>query len=80
MEPISLQNAPREARVALLQELGYDVDGDYVIDEEGDRLEDRYTGDPVRVDNILVLPGSTIVLDNNPVSIAHYFEEYGENF
>ena len=60
----------------LLKELGYDSDGNFVIDNEGQKVKDIYIDEYVRVDNMLILPSSTMILDNNPVSIARYMEEH----
>ena len=77
MEVISIKNMPKEAKVQLLKRLGYDSDGEYVLDSERNKVRDKYIGIEVLLSNMLILPGSTIVLDNNPVSIAGYLEEYG---
>ena len=78
MELISLKKLPKESKEALIQELGYDSDGEFVLELNGEKRVDPYTETNVRIDNMLILPGSTIILDNNPISIASYFEEYGE--
>lgn len=78
MELISLKEIPTDAKVALLKELGYGADGVYVLDDKGQRLRDKYTDALVRLENMLILPGSAIVLDDNPLSIANYLEEFGE--
>lgn len=77
-ELISIKDMPREMKIKLLKELGYDSDDTYVIDEKGQKVLDKYTEEPVRVDNMLIFPGSTIVLDNNQLSISSYLEEYGD--
>jgi hypothetical protein len=78
MELVSFQTIPREAKLKILQALGYDAAGAFVIQKGGSRVHDKYTGEEVRFENCVVLPGSTIVLDNNPLSIACYLEEYGD--
>ena len=78
MELISLKEVPKEARLALLKELGYGADSVFVLDGQGKPLRDKYADVPVRLENMLILPGSAIVLDDNPLSIANYLEEYGE--
>ena len=82
MELLSLKQAPREFRIELLKALDLSVDdaGNYVIGKDGVPLLDRYLNRPIRVDNMLILPGSTIVLDDNALSIASYVEEFGEPF
>lgn len=78
LEAISLSSLTAETKVRLLRELGYDSDGTWVLTKEGLGVPDRYTGEPVKLSNMLIFPGSTIILDNNPLSIACYFDEFGE--
>ncbi|MBU0471626.1 MAG: hypothetical protein KKF65_03310 [Nanoarchaeota archaeon] len=73
---IELKNISVESKVSLLKELGYDSDGTHVVDENGRKVLDKYLDQPILVKNMLILPGSTIILDNNPLSIALYMEEY----
>jgi len=77
MELLSLKNFPISAKVALLEELGYRCEGRFVL-FNGTKVFDKYINQPVLIDNMVILPGSTIVLDDNPLSIASYIEEYGE--
>jgi hypothetical protein len=79
MEIVSLRELPTEARVRLVQELGYDVgpDGVHLL-RDGSPAMDAYAGVQLRLDNLAVLPGSVTVLDNNPVSIASYLEDHGD--
>jgi hypothetical protein len=78
MEFISLKEVPIDAKVALLKELGYGADKVYVLDDQGKPLKDKYIDIPVKLDNMLILPGSSVVIDNNPLSIVNYLEEFGE--
>lgn len=75
-EKILLQNLTDEERVQLLRELDYDSDGTFVLDKEGKIVIDKYIDQPVKVDNMLILEGSTLILDNNPLSVAAYLEEH----
>jgi len=61
----------------LLRELGYNCDGEYVLDAEGKKVIDKYIEIPIKVDHMVIFPGSTIILDDNELSIASYMEEYG---
>lgn len=81
MELVSIKNAPREFKVELLKSLGYGVDdkGIYVT-KDGKPVIDEYINQPVRLDNMAILPGSTVVIDDNPLSIASYLEEQGDVF
>ncbi len=73
---VSLKGFPIEVKKALLGSIGYGSDEVFVLDKNGKKVLDRYTGEPIRIDNMMILPGSDIVLDSNPVSIASYLEEY----
>lgn len=75
---ISLTDVSKETKKALLKELGYSSDEQFVLDPEGNHLKDKYTGEDIRLSNMLILPGSTLILDNNPLSVASYLEEYGD--
>ncbi|MFH0927783.1 MAG: hypothetical protein V1822_04345 [Candidatus Micrarchaeota archaeon] len=75
METFSLSHLSKDQKIGLLKELGFDVKGDFVI-EHGERVKDRYVGVDVSIANMLIFPGSTIILDNNPLSIASYLEEF----
>ncbi|MEK6816947.1 MAG: hypothetical protein AABY09_05000, partial [Nanoarchaeota archaeon] len=66
VELFSIKEIPIEVRIELLKELGYDSDGEFVLKNNKPHL-DRYTEEPVRVDNMVILPGSTIILDDNPL-------------
>lgn len=79
MERVSLKNMPKEIKISILKQLGYSSDGMYVLDEEGNKLRDKYVGIEIQISNMLILPGSTIILDNNPISVAAYLEEYRDD-
>jgi len=78
MEKVSISSLPREIKVKILQELGYNAAGDFIVNSDGERVKDKYVGIEVTVSNMLILPGSTIILDNNELSIAHYMAEYND--
>jgi len=80
MELISLKQVSLNSKILLLKELGYTSDGDFVLDLKGERLIDKYADIPIRVNNMAIFPGSTIILDNNEFSIASYLEEFGDVF
>jgi len=67
-----------ECKILLVQELGFDSDGTFIVDKEGNKVLDRYTNDPVQIDNMAIFPGSTIIIDNNPLSISSFLEEFGD--
>lgn len=76
MRQISIRSAPREFKVALVEAMGYKVEGDQILLPTGEKYLDPYTDVPVKLGNMLVVPGSTIVLDDNALSIAAYDEEH----
>ncbi len=80
METISLKEIPLSAKLVLLKELGYGSDGEYVLEKSGEYIMDKYLDIPVRINNMMILPGSTIILDNNEFSLSAYLEEYGDVF
>lgn len=78
MELFSLKELPKEVKLSILKELGYDSDGTFIFVTMGVKMVDPYINEPVKVDNMLILPGSTIILDNNPISVTSFFEEHGD--
>ncbi len=78
MEYVLLKELPTEVKIQILKELGYDSDGMFVLKDNA-KFRDKYLDIEVTLDNMLILPGSTVIIDDNPVSIAAYLEEYGES-
>lgn len=78
---VSLKDTPLEFRLSLLKELGMKLhtDGVHVVREDGTRVIDPYVSEWVRVDHLMILPGSVLVLDDNLVSVACYMEEHGDS-
>lgn len=79
MEIAEWDEIPEEIQLALLDELGYRIE-EGVVYEEGKPKKDPYVDKELTLDNLAILPGNSppILLDNNPVSIACYMEDYGE--
>jgi len=80
MELVSLKGVSAESKALLLKKLGFDSDGEFVLESNGRKLMDRYLSVPVRLDNMAIFPGSTIILDDNELSISSYIEEFGDVF
>lgn len=77
MKLVSIKDMPYDLRVLLLQELGYNADKNgFVINSDGKRIRDKYIDEEVKVTNMIVVPGSTLILDDNPISISSYIDEY----
>lgn len=79
-ELVQLKNVNYNSKLMLLRELGYNSDGTYVLDNSGKQVADKYLEQPVTIENMIILPGSTVILDDNPLSIALYMEEYSGFF
>ncbi len=79
VENISLLNLPREVKVELLRGLGYDSDGVFVL-KNGEKFLDIYSDEPVKINNMLILQGSTIIINDDPLSISSYLEDYPNAF
>ena len=80
MEQLSLKHISKDSKIALLQELGYQSDGIFVLDQKGNRHCDPYINEPVKVDNMLIFPGSVIIMDDNPISLTSYIEDHPDAF
>ena len=76
MELIPMKNLPKEVKVDILNALGYQSDGTFVIDKDGKRVRDKYVNVDIELTRMLIFPGSTVILDDNPLSVASYIEEY----
>ena len=76
METVLLKEISIGSKIALLRGLGFDSDGEYVLDSEGNKVIDRYIEVPIKVENMVILPGSTIILDDNILSLFCYMEEF----
>ncbi|MEK6792717.1 MAG: hypothetical protein AABX95_02775 [Nanoarchaeota archaeon] len=80
MDIVSLKEVSKESKILLLRELGYQSDGEFVLSNEGQKVIDKYVEIPVKLNNMAILPGSTVILDDNELSITSYMEEYGDVF
>lgn len=77
----SLSGLPIEFKIALLKELGYETDGKYIrAAGSEEKLLDRYSDTPITVDNMVIFPGRSppVILEDSPLSIACYLDEYGD--
>ena len=75
-EFVSIKEMPKNLKILLLKELGYESDGNLVL-KNGKKYLDRYINEPIKIDNMVIFPGSTIILDNNSLSISSFLEEFG---
>ncbi len=77
MELISIKDVSKDTKIRILKELGYNSDGKFVLKSDGTKVKDPYIDIEVELSNMLIFPGSTIILDINPLSVALYMDEYG---
>lgn len=77
-ELVTIKDMPKELKILLLKKIGYGSDGNIVLKKNGNAHLDRYTNEEIKLDNMFIYPGSTIIIDNNPVSLAAFFEEFGD--
>ena len=75
---VAIKDIPTDFKIVLVRGLGYDSDGTFVLNKDGNKCLDKYTEEPIRIDNMAIFPGSTIILDNNPLSLSSFLEEYGD--
>jgi hypothetical protein len=76
MERVLLSSFSREEVIETLKELGYEVDVNGFLRKDGKEYLDPYSEDKVvNINNMLILPGSVIIIDNNPISIAFYLQD-----
>ncbi len=80
MELISLKEISLKSKLLLLKELGYESDGIFIFDKEKKRVIDKYIDIPVKVENMLIFPGSETILDDNELSVSLYMEEHPDAF
>lgn len=76
MQLLSLRTAPWEFKVALVEAMGYKVEGKQILRPSGEKYVDPYCDTPVSIDNMVILPGSTLILDDNPLSLAAYDDDH----
>ena len=80
VETVSLKNFSKQEKVDLLSGLGLKTDGIFVLNEKGEVMKDKYVEVDIELDNMLIFPGSMVVLDDNELSITSYLKEYGDRF
>lgn len=76
LQSISIKEWGLKEKKILLRELGFTTDSTFIFTGDGKKVIDKYIDIPVEINNMLILPGSTIIIDNNPLSIASFLEEY----
>ncbi len=80
MELLSLKNESIALKLAILRRMGYTSDGTFIFDSNGKMVVDPYIDEAVKVENMVILHGSEVILDSNPLSLAGYVEDHGDVF
>ncbi len=63
----------------LLDFLGYGVNKDgIVVSKDNKMLICPYTGEPIRFKDASVMPGSTVIFNTSPFTLAEYFSKHVE--
>lgn len=78
MEVVRIQDLTRKERILLLKELGYDTDSTGKVIKDGAPWLDPFLEEQPTVENMCIVPGSALVLVDNPVSLDGYFEKYAD--
>jgi hypothetical protein len=73
LQLVTLKDMPAQYKMFLLKELGLGLDENNYVTRDGKQVLDKYIEQPIRIDNLAIFPGRSPF-----VSIASYFDEYGE--
>ena len=72
---VSLANVGIKSKIELLRGLGYDSDGTYVL-KDGKQFKDIYSGKPIKISNMAILPGSApVIIEEDQLSLVEYMED-----
>ncbi len=75
---ISLLQTSVETRLKVLKKLGFTIDNEgYVIDSKTQEiLKCVYGDDSVHIESAAILPGSTLIINANLLTMSQYFLEH----
>lgn len=78
LSDVALYELDDDQRVDLMNQLGYSIDSKgFLIDEQKNFLLCKYSKEPVHIDKAGVLPGSILIINVTPLTMAQYYMEYG---
>jgi len=79
LETIDLSKYSEEFIIALIEELGFETDGDFIFKDDKP-IRDRYTDRCVHIKEMAILPGKEegeiVIIEDNIFSFIHYFMEF----
>lgn len=78
-QTISLLQSSTDTRIKVLKKLGYSINSKgYVIDSiTKEPLICIYSEENVHIDTAAILPGSTLIINANNLTMSQYFLEHG---
>jgi hypothetical protein len=81
MNDLKLIQLGNDDRISVLKKLGYNLDNEgYVLQKKSkERLICKYSKEVIHINNAAILPGSLIVINANPVTMAEYFLDNHED-
>lgn len=79
MEIVALNELSKNTKISILKKLGYKSDGTFVLDKDGKKVLDKYNQSEIKLDNMAILPGSTIILNEDSGSVLRYIEENSDD-
>lgn len=80
MENITLLQLNNNQRSEVLEKLGFKIDTEgYVLDKNKKKVMCKYSNKEVHISSAAILPGSTIVINATPITMAQYFVESEDN-
>lgn len=81
MNDLELVQLDNHDRTEVLEKLGYSIDNDgFVVDSKTKKeVVCKYTKKRVHISTAAILPGSTLVINANPLSMAQYFVDYNKD-
>jgi hypothetical protein len=78
MSHIKLIQLSNNDRMKVLDKLGYSVnENGFIIDRIGRKeVICRYSNETVHINNAAIMPGSLVIMNANPLTMAEYFAKH----
>ena len=77
MENITLLQIDNNQRSRILEKLGYGIDSEgFVLDKNNKRVICKYSEKDIHISYAAILPGSTILINATPITMAQYFVDH----
>lgn len=81
MAKITLLQLDNDKRLQVLEKLGYSIDNDGFVVSKKTKKEVvcKYTNEKIHINTAAILPGSHMIVNATPMSMAQYFVEQSDN-